>query len=28
LHAVRKQKKQPILEQVLVQDYAAEGKAL
>lgn len=25
---MRKQKKQPILEQVLVQDYAAEGKAL
>jgi 23S rRNA (uracil1939-C5)-methyltransferase len=25
---VRKQKKQPILEQVLVENYAAEGKAL
>lgn len=28
MHVVRKQKKQPILEQVLVENYAAEGKAL
>ena len=28
MHVVRKQKRQPILEQVLVENYAAEGKAL